>query len=55
MSGASKAVEESQPVLVKRAGAGPVQADGTVKVLNLSRTPKQNLVRHLTRYPSQSS
>ena len=38
VSGASKAGEVSQPVRAKLAGAGgPVQADRTVKVLNLCR------------------
>ena len=41
---------------VKRAEAGgPVQADCTANILNLSWSPEQNLVGHLTRYTSRSS
>ena len=45
---ASKAGEVSQSVQVKRLRAGgPVQADPTVNILNLSWSSLQNLVGHL--------
>ena len=43
--GASEAGEVSQPVRAKQAGAGgPVQADRTVKVLNMHQPSKKNSV-----------